>query len=318
MNETAIIGERIEVLPTERSGGAAWGAFSWSLAIAGALAAAAISFILIALGSGIGLSLASPYGSGPSAGTLTVLGAVWLIMAQSLGFAAGGYLAARLARYGPYRSASETTFLDAAHGLMVWAIGVIFGVIALAAASAFAVGTGAFVTGMFGSGAAQGSVEAVRRNAQPEFSAYYLDTLFRPMSPGAAPAPAAAAPADATTQPAPTRNQTDLQREEVARIMTEALRQGRLGDEDRAYVARVVAARSGISQQEAERRVTDVENRARAAAKETADKAAKAASYFSFWTFMALLFGAVAAVLGGMVGGELRDQAEPESPVLAR
>ena len=67
-----------------------------------------------------------------------------------------------------------------------------------------------------------------------------------------------------------------------------------------------------------ERRVTDVENRAREAIKQAADKAAKAASYFSFWTFMALLFGAVAAVLGGIVGGELRDQAEVEAPAMAR
>ena len=314
MNETAIVGERVEVVQTQMPVETTWRPFSWSVAIAGALAATAISFIVIALGSGIGLALASPYGSGPSAGTLTVVGAIWLILAQSVGFASGGYLAARLARYTPYRSASETTFWDAAHGLLVWAIGVVFGIITLAAVTAFTAGTGALVAGMVGSGAAQ-NPDVTRRSAQPEFAAYYLDTLFRPASPGAAPAPTATTP-DATTPAA--RPQTDLQRDEVARIMTQSLVQGRLADEDRAYVARVVAGRTGLSVQEAERRVTDVENRAREAVKQTADKAAKAASYFSFWTFMALLFGAVAAVLGGIVGGELRDQAEVEAPVMAR
>lgn len=38
------------------------------------------------------------------------------------------------------------------------------------------------------------------------------------------------------------------------------------------------------------------------------DEARKAAAYLSFWSFMALLFGAVAATLAGILGGELRDE----------
>ena len=37
-------------------------------------------------------------------------------------------------------------------------------------------------------------------------------------------------------------------------------------------------------------------------------EARKAAAYLSFWSFMALLFGAAAATLAGMLGGELRDE----------
>jgi high-affinity Fe2+/Pb2+ permease len=40
--------------------------FSWSAAIAGAMAATAVTFIIAALGSGIGLPFASPYSSGLS------------------------------------------------------------------------------------------------------------------------------------------------------------------------------------------------------------------------------------------------------------
>jgi hypothetical protein len=42
---------------------------------------------------------------------------------------------------------------------------------------------------------------------------------------------------------------------------------------------------------------------------EATDAARKAAAYASFWSFMALLFGAVAATLAGMLGGVLRDEA---------
>jgi hypothetical protein len=58
---------------------------------------------------------------------------------------------------------------------------------------------------------------------------------------------------------------------------------------------------------EAQRRVTETETKARDNVKEAADKAAKTGAYFSFWTFMSLLFGAVAATLAGMLGGQLRD-----------
>jgi len=69
----------------------------------------------------------------------------------------------------------------------------------------------------------------------------------------------------------------------------------------------VVSARTGLPKDEAERRVAEVESKAREAVKDTADKTAKAGAYFSFWTFMSLLFGAVVATLAGMLGGQLRD-----------
>ena len=188
---------------------------------------------------------------------------------------------------------------------------MVFGVLALAAVTAFTAGTGALVAGMVGSGARKTMSRGAAR--QPEFAAYYLDMLFRTTTPGAA-TPAATR----RTQPRPLARRATCSARRSARILTQSLVQGRLADEDRAYVARVVAARTGLSAQEAERRVTDVESRAREAVEQTADKAAKAASYFSFWTFMALLFGAMAAVLGGLVGGELRDQAEVKAPAMAR
>src|SRR5271165_7544344 len=106
--------------------GGAHAAFSWSAAIAGAFAAAAATFVIAALGSGIGLPFASPYSSGLSATGLTVAAAVWLVMAQAIGFATGGYLAGRLRSPAFDGVMGERTFRDAiAEGFMVWAVGVV-------------------------------------------------------------------------------------------------------------------------------------------------------------------------------------------------
>ena len=99
--------------------------FSWSAAIAGAFAATAVTLIIVALGSGIGLSLSSPYSAKPSNTALTAAAAVWLVMAQAMGFATGGYLAGRLRSPALDGVPGETRFRDAAEGLVVWAIGVV-------------------------------------------------------------------------------------------------------------------------------------------------------------------------------------------------
>jgi hypothetical protein len=182
MSDTAIVGENIEVIQTRgpRS------AFTWSVVIAGALAAWAVAFIFISLGTGIGLAVASPY-SGPSATTMTVGGAIWLIFAETVAFTTGGYLAARL-RIRDHIPGPETKFRDAAHGFMAWVVGVGLMSAAVLIVALFSAHTGTPATG------------------------------------------------------------------------------------------------------------------------EATDAARKAAAYVSFWSFMALLFGAVAATLAGILGGELRDE----------
>jgi hypothetical protein len=182
MTDAAIVGENVEIIQTRgpRS------AFSWSVVIAGALAAWAVAFIVISLGTGIGLAVSTPY-SGPGTTTMTIAGAVWLVLAETLAFATGGYLAARL-RIRDHIPGPETKFRDAAHGFMTWVVGVALMIAALV------------VTGVLS---------------------------------------------------AHTDGQTTT-------TMTDEVR--------------------------------------------------KAAAYLSFWSFLALLFGAVAATLAGILGGELRDE----------
>jgi hypothetical protein len=278
MNETAIVAENVEVI---QATGRSRAAFSWSAAIAGAFGATAITFILIALGSGIGLAVTSPY-SGPSVGTMTIAGAVWLVFAQALGFAAGGYYAARV-RVGPeVAGADASRFRDGATGFLVWAIGAVAAALIVVVLS---------VLSLLGAARVAGDAAQVGAAVTPtEQLGYYVDQLTR------------------GNQPAPSGTNAEADRAQVTRILATSIRNGRLADDDRAYLAGLVAARTGLGQDEAQRRVDDVFNRARESLKQTADTVRRTAAYVSFWTFMSLLFGAVAATLGGILGGELRDE----------
>ena len=291
MTDTTIIERDVIVPDASRTGSP----LSWSAAIAGALAAIAVTFLIVALGSGIGLSFASPY-SGPSAKTMTIAAAVWLLMAETMGFATGGYLAGRLRSPAYDGVIGETTFRDAAQGLLVWAIGVVAMASLAGLLGLFAAGATAHVT----AGAAASMGAAPTTGATD----YFVDLLFRP-TPSTATA-AGQRPASDTVGIAPAGAQPALSNEaraEITRILARSVSQARIDDSDRAYLAQVVAARTGLSPDEAQRRVTEVEAKAR----DAADTAAKAAAYVSFWTFMALLFGGAAATLGGILGGQLRD-----------
>lgn len=286
-DNTAIVGENVEIIQT--TGG--WAAISWSAAIAGAVAATAVTLILVALGSGIGLAIASPF-SGPSAGTMTAAGAIWLVLAQCAGFAAGGFIAGRLrTRISPLPT-EETRFRDGANGFMAWAIGVVVATSVFAAATAFSVVLAARAAGT----ATAGLVQGVAAVSQSDDVGYFVDTLMR------------------SNQGRPESANAEADRAQVTRIIARAIRDGRLSDDDKAYLSGLVASRTGVSPEDAQRRVDDVVNRARESAKQAADTARKAGAYVAFWTFMSLLFGAVAATLAGMLGGELRDESTGLQP----
>src|ERR1700733_15964125 len=136
----------------------AWTGVSWSGVIAGAFTAIAVSIIVIALGTGIGMEVVSPYSSSssPSAGTMTVIGALWLVFAQAVGFAVGGYVAGRLRRPPANLHNAEVKFRDGANGLVVWAIGVVVSSFILAAAiDKIGSAAGTAVAGTAGAGVAR-------------------------------------------------------------------------------------------------------------------------------------------------------------------
>ena len=77
--------------------------------------------------------------------------------------------------------------------------------------------------------------------------------------------------------------------------------------QDRAYLAQLVSQRTGMSQQEAERRVDE----AVTAAREAADKARRAGILTGFVTAASLVLSLGAAWWAAMRGGDHRDHSIP-------
>lgn len=90
----------------------------------------------------------------------------------------------------------------------------------------------------------------------------------------------------------------------MVRLFTSSFRNGsELKPADRDYVAKVVAARTGLSQADAEKRVNDVVTQA----KSDLDATRKATAQLAFWLTASLLIGAFCASLAATEGGGLRD-----------
>jgi hypothetical protein len=269
---------------------------SWPAIAAGAVATAALTLVLVALGAGLGLSSISPWSdSGASASTFEIGTGIYLVVVAVISSAIGGYLAGRLrTKWGGLHS-NEVFFRDTAHGFLAWAFATLISATALATATAY-LANGAGVVGA--------SAQATRSINPSEI---YVDKLFRPL-PGRQPTGSTANPPAATddaTAASATSAAVNFQtRAEVLRLWTAAFRNGDgLTLSDRTYVAQVIAARTGISQADAEKRVDQVVAEAKAAA----DNARRGAAHLSFWLTAALLFGAFAASLAAAEGGMLRD-----------
>jgi hypothetical protein len=258
-------------------------AVSWAAIAAGAVAAAALTLLLVALGAGLGLSAISPWAdSGVSATTFKVGSGIYLVVVAVMASSVGGYLAARLRTKWTTLHTNEVFFRDTAHGFLAWAFATLltFGVLG-AAATHIASGAAHGVSGAATAQAAQ--------NASP--ADIYVDKLFR-------------APASSAAGPQAAAGNTEASRSEVLRLWSSSFAANNdLSADDRTYVARLVAARTGLSQPEAEKRVNDTIAEAKAAA----DKARRAAAQLSLWLTASLLFGAFAASLAAVEGGQLRD-----------
>jgi hypothetical protein len=257
-------------------------AVSWAAIIAGAVVATAATALLLSLGSGLGLVATSPWpGNGVSAGKLATLAAVWLVAVQWISSGLAGYLTGRLRTKWVGTHTHEVFFRDTAHGFIAWALATVIVAAVVASATTSAVGTGVRAAGSMGGGAAQAAGNAA---SQTSASGYDVDSLFRSSR-----AEGNVSAADA--------------RAESSRILAKGLTAGDVPAADRAYVAQMIAARTGISQQEAERRVDESIAKARTAA----DAARKAAATASILTALSMLIGAFIACAAAALGGHERD-----------
>lgn len=307
---TDAAGRRYGYVPTDDSTAVtARSAVSWGAIFGGAAAAGALSLILLLLGTGLGLSSVSPWSNeGIDASTFGISSILWITFMQLAASGIGGYLAGRLRTKWAGVQTDEVYFRDTAHGFLAWAVATL----ATAALLTSVVGSivsggvqaGAAVAGNAASAAvgatAAGASDAAAEPGQAEGPmAYFVDSLFR---------------ADGDVRGRVSPEETAASSAEVTRIFANGIRTGSLSDADVRYVGQVVAERTELSQQEAERRVREVFaslqstlNDAETAAREAADQAREASAYAALWLFISLLVGAFIASWMATFGGRQRD-----------
>ena len=294
-------------------------AVSWGAIAAGAAAAASLSLILLILGVGLGLSSMSPWArEGVRATTFGVTTILWLTLTQLLASAMGGYLAGRLRTKWVEVHTDEVYFRDTAHGFLAWAVASLTTAALLTSVIGSILGggvqAGASVVGDVASTSAVAGVAASARTPQVNDGGpmgYFVDSLFRHDA-SASVAVSGGNPSVGNSEANEQSSAQDVA--EVNRIFMNVSRSQALPPEDVAYVSQIVARRTGLSQQDAQKRVADTYARAQAkfhdaemTARDAADKARKASAYSAIWLFVSLLSGAFVASLAATFGGRRRD-----------
>jgi len=242
--------------------------FQWSAVIAGAAVASATSFFLIVLGAGFGLTLMPRNGSG----TFLTLGAIYVLAAQAFGFAAGGHVAGRLIEPA-LETRREEEWRAGLHGLVMWAITVVAGLVVLALVAA---GGGPRLHG-----------DAPRNDSV--IAAYWSDVLLAPMGPHADMGGAA----------------LEQDKQEVGRALIADLHPANPAHgPNHDDLVRLTAKDAGASYDAAVQRVDFVEGQMH----QELDTARKVAGYAALWSALALLFGAVIAVAAAISAGWEEDK----------
>lgn len=251
---------------------------SWAAVLAGAVASLALTLVLLSFGAGMGFSVVSPWGnSGVSAATFKIGTGLYFIVMAMISSAVGGYLAGRLRTKWVGVQTSEVHFRDTAHGFLAWAAASVLGAVLLASPATTLLG-----------GTLAGATQGAANAAQSSPMSGYVDTLLR------------------SDNPSPQGQQTtgDGARGEMVRLFTSSFHNGNdVSPVDRTYVAKVVAARTGLSQADADKRVNDVITQVKA----DLDAARKAAMQIAIWLTLSLFIGAFSASLAATEGGGLRD-----------
>ena len=268
----------------------------WGAVFAGAVLAAALSFILLTFGTAIGLSATSPWpNSGLSAKVIGSLAVFWAMVQQIGSVMAGAYVAGRM-RSRWHETGHEADFRDGLHGALVWAVAVLISALLVFAAAGLVVRTGAEVAGK--------AVASAASRTDP--MDVVLDTMLRPSTTARATAPPAGGAA-ATARAQTTAMTGDDTRAEISRILASSVASGSLSTENRTYLAQLVSQRTGLPQQEAEKRVDE----ALTAARTAADKARRAAILTGFVTAAGLIISLGAGWWAAVKGGDHRDRSVP-------
>lgn len=248
---------------------------SWAAVLAGAAASLALTLLLLSFGAGMGFAVVSPWGGPRVSSTSFEIGTgLFFIVMAMISSALGGYLAGRLRSKWVGLHTEEVAFRDTAHGFLAWAVASVIGAILLASPATSIIG-----------GTLSGATQGVANTAQNSPMSGYADTLLR-------------------SDNRPDQQSLQDTRGEVVRLLTADFRQGKdVSTADHDYLVKVVAARTGLSQPDAEKRVNDVI----AQAKDGLEKARQAAMHTAIWLTLSLFIGAFCATLAAWEGGGTRD-----------
>ena len=265
---------------------------SWGAIIAGAVVAAAVTLVVGALGTGLGLASISPWADrGVSATTFEIATAIGYVIMQWISSAAGGYLTGRLRTRWIGTHPHEVFFRDTAHGFIAWSLATLMVATVIAVSLASVISKGAQGAGGIAAAGVHGA--AAGMSADPSTS-YGMDKLFR------------TDPAGSTGPSAPEA------RAETARIVAQTMTSNaEVPEADRVYLGNLVAAKTGVSAEDAKKRVDDfiaaardVETKVKAAA----DAARKATAEAALYTALSMLVGAFIACVAAALGGRIRDE----------
>jgi len=233
---------------------------SWGAVIAGAVVAVAVGTMLNILGVAIGATTIDPTAAGetPTASSLGIGAGIWLLVANLIGLAAGGYVAARLSG-----TADGTDGI--LHGLSVWAVGFLISAVLLGNAVAGAASTAYSGVSSLVGGAASATSEAARQAAPSVANAVnpqaLQDRLQSALQTGGDPA----------------QMSSDQRRAEMTQIVGSRLTGGSFQGNGRDRLTQLVAAEYNLSPQQAGERITQLEQQAQQAATEAEQRARRAA-----------------------------------------
>jgi hypothetical protein len=306
MSMTNVEGSSYSSYGSSRFGGFPyWGnrsRISWGAVIAGAIVAAATSLLLSLLGAAFGAGSvgdlqAAARGEANAAGVGI---AIWAIIDLFLSMLFGGYVASRL-------SGTHSHLDGELHGVTMWALATLLGVLGFAGALAGAIAGMGFNFGpaMIGPTASQSVQVAPEANPQRLIDRFEA-SLGR------------------------SGNPTTMTHDQIGAEIRSLLgghsfvTGGSLSDADRARLVSLVAAQFGLTNDEATQRVARMESDAKATfaaadqrARDLADQAAQGVASGARALFTSLVFGLLGALIGAWLGTRHKRALHPHETQIA-
>lgn len=310
---------------------------SWSAILAGAVVSLACHVALSTLGFGIGAASVDAYDlKNPTKGVPTIL-FVWMFVAGLISLFAGGWVAGRLAGTVPFDSTI--------HGVITWALATVLIFILATTSLGYIVGGTFRLLGEGASTAARAAATVMPSAAQMAKDAVAenvpaldwksikreAEELLHEAAPdekhGSNAGGEGAGKKGENRSAKAIENANEVSGEMIAKVYG-VVRDG-ISSADREAILKAITARTGVTQdeanktldqwektyREAKRQYQTVVTKAEQTARETADSATTAISRIAIWTFASLLFGMVVAGLGGNLGSMYFRIDEARAPI---